>query len=126
MAARALEWVPGRPHEAVIVDLPIDPAALQRIVEDIGIETGPLSTTDDIEARADDPDQRRLIFGPASIPAPGAKPSSPVLSGLSWVALLDHINWTSGETGTLLMSFKMSPGVVYEKIRAQVSAPWGT
>ena len=116
MAARALEWVPGRPHEAVIVDLPVDPAALQKIAENIGIETGPLSTTDDVEASGNDPDDRRLIFGPASIPAPGAKPSSPILSGLSWVALLDHVNWSSGRTGTLLMSFKMSPGVVYERI----------
>jgi phosphoserine phosphatase RsbU/P len=116
VAARALEWVPGHPHEAVIVDLPIEPAALQKIAEDIGIETGPIATTDEIEASADDADSRRLIFGPASIPAPGTRPTSPVLSGLSWVALLDHVNWTSGETGTLLMSFKMSPSVVYERI----------
>ena len=116
VAARSLEWVPGRPNQAVVVDLPLAPAALQKIGEDIGIETGALSATEDVEAGADDSDQRRLIFGPASIPFPGTKPASPILSGLSWVALLDHVNWTSGETGTLLMAFKMSPSVVYERI----------
>jgi sigma-B regulation protein RsbU (phosphoserine phosphatase) len=117
IAARAVEWVPGHPREAVIVDLPIDPATLQKIAEDVGIETGPIATTEDIEARENDPQaSRRLIFGPASVPAPGARESSPVLSGLSWVALLDHINWATGQQGTLLMSFKMSPWVVYDRI----------
>jgi phosphoserine phosphatase RsbU/P len=116
VAARAVEWLPGHPREAVIVDLPVDPAALQKIAEDIGIETGPLSTTDDIEAKADDPDARRLVFGPASVPLPGTSPTSPFFSGLSWVALLDHVRWSTGEPGTLLMSFKMSPSVVYERI----------
>jgi sigma-B regulation protein RsbU (phosphoserine phosphatase) len=115
-AARAVQWVPNNPNQAVIVDLPIDAAALRKIGEGAGVETGPLSTADEVEARADSQgsNQRRRIVGSASTPAPDG--SSPILRGLAWVAVLDHVNWTTGEPGTLWMSFRMSPLDVYQRI----------
>ena len=117
VAARGVEWIPGRPREAVIVDLPIGPAMLQRIGDAAGVEAGPLTETEEVEARNENPsERRRVIFGPASIPKPGVPQTSPVLRGLAWVAFLDHVNWDTGESGTLLMSIRMSPFVVYDRI----------
>ena len=66
-------------------------------------------------SRRRDPIIAGYIFGPASVPMPGTKPSSPMLRGLAWVALIDHVNWPSGESGNL-GSFRMSPAVVYDRI----------
>src|SRR6185503_16533340 len=49
-------------------------------------------------------------------PKPGVDQGSTVLRGLAWVAFLDHVNWENGETGTLLMSIRMSPSEVYGRI----------
>src|SRR4051812_11327313 len=114
--ARAVEWVPGRPHEAVIVDLPVDERALRKIADAAGVEPGALSTTGEIEARTDDADTRPSIFGAATTPTASPTASSPKVRSLPWVALLDHVNWTTGEEKTLAMSFRMSPAAMYERI----------
>jgi phosphoserine phosphatase RsbU/P len=110
--ARAVEWVPGHPNEAVVVDLPIDGALLAQFGEALGIEPGAFST-DPGEAVAELPSDREadreLALGAAS---------TPMKTGLwlPWVAFLNHVSWDDGSTGRLFMSFRMSPAAVYERI----------
>ena len=47
-----------------------------------------------------------------------AAPSPAVSGPLSWVTFLDYRDWTSGETGTLLVSTQLSIGEIYDRIAA--------
>jgi sigma-B regulation protein RsbU (phosphoserine phosphatase) len=112
--ARAVQWVPGRPHEAVVVDLPIDAGVLVSLASELGIDPGALSSgeRDSIQAYpADGAVERALMTGVPGSDRLGQKPAHGIW--LPWIALLTHVNWTNGSTGRLLMQFWMSPAAVY-------------
>ena len=112
--ARAVQWVPGRPHEAVIVDLPIDAGVLVSLGSELGIEPGALSSgdRDPIETSPGDANaERALMTGVPGADALGQKPARGIW--LPWIALLNHVHWSNGSRGRLLMQFWMSPAAVY-------------
>ncbi|HTM05236.1 MAG TPA: SpoIIE family protein phosphatase [Vicinamibacterales bacterium] len=112
--ARAVQWVPGRPHEAVVVDLPIDAGVLVNLSSELGIDPGALSSgeRDPIETYPADANvERALMTGVPGAETLGQKPAHGLW--LPWIALLTHVNWTNGATGRLLMQFWMSPTAVY-------------
>jgi serine phosphatase RsbU (regulator of sigma subunit) len=112
LAVRGVAPVPGRSRQAVIVDIPLGAPILEEIGSDIGIQFGGVTVTDVLDEPVAS-GVRRTADRDRAAGAAGAKPG---LTGLVWLAFLDHVNWDSGQNGTVLMSFSMSPSAVYRHI----------
>ena len=107
LAVRGVAWVPGRPRLAVIVDVPLSRSMLDEIGDDIGIKLGGMTMTEPGE----DSNSRRIRR-----PIDQGIARADGLTGLVWVAFLDYVNWDSGSTGPVLVSFSVSPAAVYGRI----------
>jgi sigma-B regulation protein RsbU (phosphoserine phosphatase) len=115
LAVRGVAWIPTRPGLAVIVDVPMSRPMLDEIGNDIGIRLGGVTITDAGEAAEDKPRAGARIRIDRPIVDEGIGRADG-LTGLVWIAFLDHINWMNGRTGTVLVSFSVSPTAVYEHI----------
>ena len=120
MVARAVAFPGGALlPRAVIVDVPLNADVLHQIQEDVGVEieaVTPISNSDDGSAQGTQADRNfRIRIGTASVPGPG-KATDSRQQGLQWVAFPEDVDWTTGQAGTLAISFKMSPAAVYERI----------
>ena len=93
------------PGYAVIVDLPVDDATKERLRHNTGVDVRSVSAVN-APGRTATPLRGRPAAtrddGSAKV-TPGT-PSGP----LSWVTFLDYRDWTSGESGTLLVSTQLS------------------
>lgn len=110
LAVRGVAWVPGRPRLAVIVDVPLSRSMLDDIGDDIGIKLGGMTMTESAEG---DSDSKRIRIN-RSINQGIARADG--LSGLVWVAFLEHVDWDNGLTAPVLVSFSVSPVAVYGRI----------
>jgi len=115
LAVRGVAWVPGRPGLAVIVDVQLSRSMLDDIGDDIGIKLGGMTVTDRGESDSNGSNTAPRIHIDRQIVDEGAGRADG-LTGLVWVAFLDHVNWDNGVTGTVLMSFSVSPAAVYSRI----------
>jgi serine phosphatase RsbU (regulator of sigma subunit) len=114
IAARAVTRPPALPRDAVVVDVPLDPALIAQLERQAGVQLDDVTLLGRDEA--------------AATSTAGSKASRPIISlgtrspqtsqgaGLPWVAFLEHTDWSSGEPGALLWAFRMSPLAVYERI----------
>ncbi len=127
MVARAVQWVPGHPHEAVIVDLPIDADMLREMGAQIGI--APSTITFAREAAKDGKPPKEIEQLPADAAAeqlfvlgsqPDTSTSSVQLASVSLPGLapIGHVIWKTGEAASLTMQFRMYPAAVYDRISA--------
>jgi serine phosphatase RsbU (regulator of sigma subunit) len=117
MVARAVQWVPGHPQEAVIVDLPVDAEMLRDMGRQIGIAPSAITAVDDVDLLpADLAAEQLFVLGPES----SAQVAAFQLSAISLPGLtsIGHVNWQTGVPGALMMQFRMYPAAVYERISA--------
>jgi serine phosphatase RsbU (regulator of sigma subunit) len=119
VATRSAVFVDGSP-QAVIVDIPLGEQFAAELRKDVGIELGDVIALDPAESAGAEPDpdppapgaKPRLALGPANVEL-----SEDAQSGLNWVTLIDHADWASGKTSTLLLSFRMGqPLAIYNRI----------
>jgi len=110
LAVRGVTWVPGRSRLAVIVDVPMSRSMLDDIGDDIGIKLGGMTMTESAEL---DSNSRRIRI---NRPVDQRIARADGLTGLVWVAFLEHVNWDNGLTAPVLVSFSVSPAAVYGRI----------
>ncbi|MEP7304518.1 MAG: PP2C family protein-serine/threonine phosphatase [Acidobacteriota bacterium] len=102
----------SKPAYAVIVDLPVTNQAIQRLRHETGVEVK--DVTPRLVPNGAVP-IRGLIVPTPAVPAEGARGG--LLSNLR--SLLDYRDWSSGDSGTLVVSMQLSVGEIYERISAQ-------
>jgi serine phosphatase RsbU (regulator of sigma subunit) len=119
VATRSAVFVDGSAH-AVIVDIPLGEQFAEELRTDVGIELG--------DVIALDPSDRADAGADPDPPPPGAKPrlalgaanielSEDAQGGLNWVTFIDHADWATGNTSTVLLSFRMGqPLAIYNRI----------
>jgi sigma-B regulation protein RsbU (phosphoserine phosphatase) len=108
----------------VVVDIPVEEAVLERIHELTGVEAG------DISLQRQDGDTTRPIQGRARSESIGrAVRRVETTSGskwvFNWVVFLDFVDWTSGETGSVSQSIRVSLRDIYERISSAQSRIMG-
>jgi serine phosphatase RsbU (regulator of sigma subunit) len=107
LAARAIAWVEGL-QTAVIVDIPVGDDFVRELRDETGVA---LETTTPVSAVDETQPNRAIFVGPANIGTEGQRRGE-----LNWVAWLDYLQWETGETDTLLMSFRLGLPALYERI----------
>jgi sigma-B regulation protein RsbU (phosphoserine phosphatase) len=124
VSARAVAWVdrPGG-REAVIVDVPIGDALLNKIATDLGVAVQSVRLFD-FRSRAFDADtpapadggaqpERGLILGPANI---SLDTNALSLTSLKWATILDSLSWETGVASSLVLQFGLGLRAVYERL----------
>jgi serine phosphatase RsbU (regulator of sigma subunit) len=98
-----------RPSYAVIVDLLLDDAVRQQLQRETGVELKSVSAVPNPRGI------KPLAGPPARHPVPAdASQSSGLLNNLG--SLMEYHDWTAGETGTLLVSTRLSVTELYDRI----------
>jgi phosphoserine phosphatase RsbU/P len=130
VAARALAWVDGsRPQRAVIVDLPLDAELVQQLRRETGVEIGRVVAA----ARGAEGDSDIPSFPSARASTGGSRSRTESMRDrvretserFAWPALVDHVDWDSGRTVTLLIEFRMALFEVYERISGTSASRFG-
>ena len=110
---------------AVVVDLPVGDTLMSQLRTETGIQMGAMTEIEG--ANVARPVEGRAVRGESSAePLAGlaAGPATVVLgedastSELRWVTLLDYVDWDTGQTGTVTVTFQMSPLDAYRRISA--------
>jgi len=102
----------AKPTYAVIVDLPVTNQAIQRLRHDTGVEVNDVTPR---LVRDGAVPIRGLAVSTPAVPVEGTRGG--LLSNLR--SLLDYRDWSSGDSGTLVVSMQLSVGEIYERISAQ-------
>ncbi len=103
------------PGYAVIIDLPVHDAITQQLRRDTGVEMRGVSV---VPAAADASTVSAVvkpIAGRGELGAAAAEPASGGIFG-NLRSFLEYRDWSSGESGTLLLSTQLSIGELYERI----------
>jgi sigma-B regulation protein RsbU (phosphoserine phosphatase) len=104
---------------AIVIDVPVAGAMKARIEDATGIALGGASLVT--------ASPLPLQGQPA---APAAAQGSADLAARSWqfnwVAVLDHIDWSTGRTGPLSLSIGLSPRAIYQRLSASQGSLGGT
>jgi sigma-B regulation protein RsbU (phosphoserine phosphatase) len=118
MVARAVAFAgTAMPQRAVIVDVPLTADVVKQIQQDAGVEIedvtsiGPNGTAP--TPQTDTPIRVRIGVGGAQLPGQVRDAGQ---QGLPWVAFTGDVDWATGDAGRLLVSFRMSPSAVYDRI----------
>ncbi|MCC7417870.1 MAG: PP2C family protein-serine/threonine phosphatase [Acidobacteria bacterium] len=96
------------PAYAVVVDVLLTDALRRHLQDDTGVELRSVSAVPNARGVAPMPG---LAAGPE---APAGAPGGGLLNNL--VSLMEYRDWTTGETGTLLMSARLSVTELYDRI----------
>jgi sigma-B regulation protein RsbU (phosphoserine phosphatase) len=111
----------ANPAYAVIVDLPVDAAVRQQLRTESGAE---LQSVQPISSQDRPPGTEAAHPLPRRAKTPGAPtaqaPASTPLP-LTAVSFLDYRDWTSGQTGTLIATVRLSVAEIYSRISGQGS-----
>jgi sigma-B regulation protein RsbU (phosphoserine phosphatase) len=104
-----------RPGYAVIIDLPVHDAITQQLRRDTGVEMRGVSV---VPAAADASTVTSVVKPIAGRGEPGAMAAEPASGGIfgNLRSFLEYRDWSSGESGTLLLSTQLSIGELYERI----------
>ena len=109
LVVRAVAWPDGA-RNAVIVDVPIGDALRREVHDEMGITIGNSSTG---------------VLSDEDNPVPGREPSVGVGSAtistdlqepLGWVTPLDHTNWSTGETSSVAVGYRLGLGAVFKAL----------
>jgi sigma-B regulation protein RsbU (phosphoserine phosphatase) len=100
-----------RPGYAVVVDVPVHEEISQQLRRETGIEMRGASVGPESNASAH---PVKPIHGRGLEQLPPRPPASGILGNLR--SFLEYRDWTTGETGTLILSTQLSIGELYERI----------
>jgi len=115
---RAVVFAEGKPGVVVVVDVPVAGVVKARIEQATGIVIGPAS----VVAVTQLP-----VQGQAVVPAaeqPGAAPAGRGWR-FPWVALLDHVDWPTGNTAPLTVNIGLSVQAIYQRLSASQASLGG-
>jgi sigma-B regulation protein RsbU (phosphoserine phosphatase) len=119
VAARATVWPDGGSH-AVIVDIPLEDAFARELREKVGVTLGEILP----DERTDGDAANRGVDGrsPQTIAvAPGNVDFSSDSGTLPWWTSVDFVDWETGGTSSLVVSFFMSLRDTYQRISITTS-----
>ncbi len=128
LAVRALAFPEVRvPRYGVVVDLPLKDEVVRQLGADTGVQiriivaiegtAGDVSPEEGRPATGDSQSDEtgfRIVAGPANVVLPSAGRSTE----FEWATLLDYIDWGTGNTGTVAVTFRTSPVDTYQRISA--------
>lgn len=100
------------PPRAVLVDLPLDPAAVSAI-ERVTAATVHGAT---IMSFNDETTDRRIDAEPVVRPDPTESDNFISADGLSWFTVLEHRDWETGRRQLLALNVRVSPAALYGSI----------
>jgi phosphoserine phosphatase RsbU/P len=106
LAVRAVAWPEGA-RNAVVVDVPIGDALAKELHDEMGITLGGVTAFDFADSTAGVPSPRRTRI------VSGSTDSGDAGRQIEWVGFLDYIDWASGSSGRVAVSFRMGLGAVY-------------
>jgi sigma-B regulation protein RsbU (phosphoserine phosphatase) len=109
LIVRALAWPDGA-RNAVIVDVPIGDALRREVHDEMGITIGSGSTV-----RLSD-DDAPASGGQKTVDTGSANISTDLQEPLGWVTPLDYTDWSTGETSSVAVGFKMGLGAVFKAL----------
>ena len=110
------------PGFAVVVDVPVAGAVKRAVENATGIAIGPASARG-LDAGCRSQGRRRPGRGRRSRAAGGAAERA---WRFQWVALLDHVDWTTGKTEPLTMNIGLSVPAIYQRLSASQASLGGT
>ncbi|HPW22093.1 MAG TPA: SpoIIE family protein phosphatase [Vicinamibacterales bacterium] len=105
---------------AVIADVPVSRPVRAAIEAETGIVIGEASLVGSTSL---------LVRGTAGTPAgdlPQASTAAERVWRFPWVALLDHVDWTTGRTGPLPINIGLSVRAIYQRLSASQASLGGT
>ena len=106
LVVRAVAWPEGS-RDAVVVDVPVGEGLRRELRDEMGITIGAISTVAGDESATRQPRRVKIFAGPTTI---DIDPSEPI----EWVGFLYYVDWSTGETNTATVSFRMGLGAVYQ------------
>jgi serine phosphatase RsbU (regulator of sigma subunit) len=115
LAARAVTWLDGT-RNAVVVDVPLDEGFTRKLHDEMGITLGKVSR----EAFSDD---GSVAISPTENPNAVDTAATDPQEPLEWVAFLDFVDWTTGQSYTVPTSFRVGPSAVFRYLSGR---PFGS
>ena len=115
---------PGQtpPAWAVVLDLPVNAALVERLRADTGIEVGGVSLVTAGTADPAQPLPGRVgipeTAGTAALPGSGAAPGEARGTLFATVAILDFTDWTRGREGQIALSMGVNAADMYARLAA--------